>query len=206
MDRSSDDKALLQACIDGDKRAWNELVQRYSRYIFFLINVTAKKHHADMSEDDRADLHNDFFLCLLEDDKRRLKSYTGQNGCSVRSWLRVIAIRRTIDNLRRRKKTISLDAPSDQGAPKEFLSDEPNPFEAMTMREDAQRRSRLSELTDALGPTDALLLKMIYVDKLAASDIARALRINKGAVYTRKTRLINRLKELAVSAGLADAE
>ena len=56
------------------------------------------------------------------------------------------------------------------------------------------------------SPTDALLLKMIYVDKLAATDIARALRINKGAVYTRKTRLINRLRELAASKGLVEPD
>ena len=45
---------------------------------------------------------------------------------------------------------------------------------------------------------------MIYVQKLGATEISAALRINKGAVYTRKTRLVQRLREAAKRAGLTE--
>ena len=206
METRADDITLLEACIDGKKRAWNEFVGRYSRYVYYLINVTAKRHSAHISEDDMSDLHNDFFLCLLESDCKRLRSYTGANGCSVRSWLRVIVIRRTIDSLRKRKKMVSLTATTDNQNQLELLDDGPNPFEALALKASEMRRSQLGRLTEQLGATDTLLLHMIYVDRLPASEIARALRINKGAVYTRKNRLIQRLRDLAQKEGLTDKD
>ena len=44
------------------------------------------------------------------------------------------------------------------------------------------RRAQLGRLTEQLGATDTLLLHMIYVDRLPASEIAETLRINKGAI------------------------
>ena len=204
MDTASDDIALLQDCIEGKKRAWNEFVGRYSRYVYYLINVTAKRHNAHISEEDMSDLHNDFFLCLLEDDYKRLRSYKGDNGCSVRSWLRVIAIRRTIDSLRKRKKMVSLTSTAGDQKELELLDAGPDPFEAMNLKTEELRRSQLGMLTEKLGATDTLLLHMVYIDKLPAGEIARTLRINKGAVYTRKTRLIQRLRDLAKAEGLVD--
>ena len=66
------------------------------------------------------------------------------------------------------------------------------------------RRSQLSRLTEQLAPADRLLLELLYVQKLGATEIASTLRIQKGAVYTRKTRLIKRLRELAKESDLAD--
>jgi RNA polymerase sigma factor (sigma-70 family) len=77
-------------------------------------------------------------------------------------------------------------------------------FEAMVSRDALERRAKLTDLTASLSPSDRLLLELLYVQKLGADEIAATLRIQKGAVYTRKTRLIKRLRSLAQSAGLVD--
>ncbi len=197
---------LLQRCIDGDRRAWSALVDEFTRYVYYLIRLTARRHAAEVDDEEMADLHNDLFVALFEDDCRRLRAFRGDNGCSVRSWVRLITIRRTIDALRRRRRHVSLDATrDDDGAPRELPDDGPDPLAALLARMAAEKRERLDELTEELSSTDRLLLEMIYVHKMSADAIAGTLRIKKGALYTRKTRLIKRLRALAVDAGLVEA-
>ncbi len=205
MDAPSD-YDLLKGCIAGERRAWHAFVERFTRYVYFLIRLTAKKHATEFGPEETADLHNDLFLALLEDDCRRLRAYRGENGCSVRSWVRIITIRRCLDALRKRRRFVSLDAGGDDEAPRApvLTDDGPDPLQALLAQADAERRAQLETLTEGLSERDRLLLEMIYVRKMSADAIAATLRIKKGALYTRKTRLIKRLRALAVEAGLAD--
>ena len=202
MSDQTDDRELLHRCIDGDRRAWETFVVRFSKYVYYLIHVTARKHGANINEEEASDLHNDLFVALLEDDRRRLRAFKGSNGCSVRSWVRVITIRRCIDALRKRRKTISIHESDDGTQEVQLVDESENPFENLVAAETAQRHGQLARLTDELAPNDRLLLEMIYIHKMGADAISAALKIKKGAVYTRKTRLIQRLQTLAARAGL----
>lgn len=205
MDAPSD-LDLLNGCIAGDRQAWSGLVERFTRYVYYFIRLTAKRHHTEFGPEEMADLHNDLFVALFEDDCRRLRAYRGDNGCSVRSWIRIITIRRCLDALRRRRVQVSIDVEPDEPGPRAptLVSDEPDPLEALLARDRAERRAQLDALTEGLSERDRLLLEMIYVRKMSADAIAATLRIKKGALYTRKTRLIKRLNALAVEAGLAE--
>ncbi len=205
MAEELNDQELLNLCIDGDRRAWETFVLRFSKYVYYLIQVTGRKHGATITEEQAADLHNDLFLALLEDERRRLRAFRGQNGCSVRSWIRVITIRRCIDSLRRRRKVVSIDEGGTDGSAVQLIEPGESPFEHLVQANARERQSRLSELTASLAPSDRLLLEMIYLQKMGADAISAALKIKKGAVYTRKTRLIKRLRGLAEAAGLIDA-
>jgi len=201
MNTPIDEHVLLNECLQGNRSSWAQLVNQYSRYVYFLIHATAKKHGANLQDDEAADLHNDFFVAIMEDDFRRLRAFKGHNGCSLRSWLRVIVIRRTIDSLRKRKKVFSLTS-SEDSPQIELVDDDNDPLHHLLEKEQSTRRAQLERLTHQLSSTDRLLLEMIYVKKLKAEEIAAALRIKKGAVYTRKTRLIQRLKNHAQAEGL----
>ena len=143
-------------------------------------------------------------MALMEDDCRRLRSFQGKNGCSVRSWIRLIAVRRTVDWLRRQRRHISLDAEDEvRGAPT-LVEAGPDPLERLLDRDDAARWGRLGELAGALSERDQLLLHLLYTEGLSADAAAAALRIKKGALYTRKTRLVQRLREQAKRAGLLE--
>ena len=144
-----DEHQLLAECLAGTRAGWQRLVERYSRYVYFLINATAKRHGASINDDEAEDLHNDFFVALLEDDYRRLRAYAGKNGCSLRSWLRVICIRRTIDALRRRRKNISLTTDGD-GPSLQLEAPNADPLEALLSQAREQRRNKLGELAQNL--------------------------------------------------------
>ena len=57
-------------------------------------------------DDEAADLHNDFFVALMEDDFRRLRAFEeGAHPLLVSCHCHP----RTIDSLRKRRKQVSLD-------------------------------------------------------------------------------------------------
>ena len=206
METEQEHRDLLDRCIKGDRRAWNTLVERFTRYVYYLIQLTAKKYTTDLTQEEVADLHNDLFVALMEDDCRRLRAFEGKNGCSVRSWIRIITIRKTLDALRKRRNHLSIDDTDSDSPPIHIVDDGPNPLEAMMAKAKAEQRAQLSALTEGLSEGDRLLLEMIYVQKLSATAIASALKLKKGAVYTRKTRLIQRLRQAAESRGLVDTD
>lgn len=201
-----EDRELLDACIAGDRDAWEAFVRRFTRYVRYLTQLTARRYGTSLTDDELADLHNDLFVALLEDDRRRLRAFGGRNGCSVRSWVRVITIRRALDHLRRRRGHLSLDAgPADDAPPAvTAVDDAPDPLERLLSRADEARGERLAELAAALGPSDRLLLELIYVRQLPAEAIAATFNTSRGAIYTRKTRLVQRLRALAARADLVE--
>jgi hypothetical protein len=89
------EKILLAGCIKGEKAAWDALVLQYSKLAYSTIRSTLTLHHALPQDDIVEDLHQDFFLSLCENDFRKLRQFRGERGCSVASWLRVIASRIT---------------------------------------------------------------------------------------------------------------
>lgn len=209
LERLQAEQALLARCVEGDRAAWRQFVTQYTRYVYHLIRATAQRHQASLSEDAVADLHNDLFLALLEDDHRRLRAYEGKNGCSVRSWIRIITIRRTLDHLRRRRPMLSLDADADESAQHrpyvpEPVDPGPSPLAALIERDAQRRRGGLAKLAGGLSPRDQLLLTLIYDRRMPAPEIATVLNVSVGAIYTRKNRLIQRLRDQARAEGWLD--
>lgn len=200
-----DDRELLERCIAGDRRAWCRFVERFSRYVYYLIQRTDQKYGAGLSEADVADAHNDVFIAFLEDDKRRLRAFEGRNGCSVRSWVRLITIRKTLDLLRKRKVHLSLDVDDEERRPIELTDEGPDPFEALLSARQSARRAQLTALIEQLSASDRLLLDLLYNQKLSVDAATAVLRIKRGALYTRKTRVIKRLRKLAHESGLVEA-
>src|SRR3989338_7605358 len=98
-----DDFELIKGCITGDKASWDYFVEQFSRLIYDSIHRTFRKYGANLNEDVINDLHGDIFLSLLDNDYRKLRSFEGRNGCSLASFIRIIAVNKTIDYWRRLK-------------------------------------------------------------------------------------------------------
>ena len=146
---------------------------------------------------------------MMEDDCRRLRQFEGKNGCTVRSWVRIIAIQRTLDHLRRRKVHMSLDSvPSgaDPDAPRpEPAADGADPLETLLRGANEARRGQFTALAEDLRTDDRLLLELDFTREMDALAIAAALNLSRGAIYTRKNRLLQRLRKLARDAELIES-
>ena len=190
----STDEELIRGCVANERRAWNTFVQEYSRYVFFMINTTAKRYATTLDSDTVSDLHADIFTAFITDDYRRLREFEGRNNCSLRSWIRMITIRKTIDHLRKKKRNhVSIDTLRETTNVEVQDTDE-SPLEALITQETATSTPSLSRLIQDLSDTDRLLLDLYLVQKLKAPEVAKVLGISVGAVYTRKNRLIEKLQ------------
>ncbi len=199
----ADDARLLRSCLEGRRDAWDELVERYSPYVYFLIHATLRKHTRRSDDGTVEELHNDVFLALLEDDMKRLRAFRGDNGCTLRSWLRIITINKTIDRLKAQRPTLSLDAEDGDGL-RLIDSMEAGGPTAEEMMEQLQTPAVAEVIDQAvanLSPADHELYRLFFEEGLDSGEAAERLGISKGAVYTRKCRMIDRMSRTLRSEG-----
>lgn len=202
MSRFDDDMTLLAGCIEGDRRALDAFVARYSRLVYFHVNNTLRRMRGHLDLERADDMYQHVFVMLLEDDRRRLRLYRPDGGCSLASWIRIITIRAVINTLRRDKRTLSLD---DDERPIPVADEGADPFTALVFGGHQRWEAALPGLAEQLSGSDRLLLELIWERRLDASAIAAALQIKRNHVYVRKNRLIKRLRRHAEAAGLIGA-
>ncbi|HHP7235162.1 MAG TPA: RNA polymerase sigma factor [Desulfobacterales bacterium] len=187
------DKELLRQCTAGNQQAWEELVNRFSDVVFRTIQFSLHRYNVPYSRRDLEDFHNTVFLKLFEHRCKKLRQYKGTNGCSVRSWIRLIAIRVVIDRLRADGRDADARLPGKRNL--EELPELAGHFQDPLSRLEAAEKSRL--LQKALGmlqPRDRLFLKLHFLEELSIGRVAKMLNITENNAYSVKHRALNRLK------------
>jgi RNA polymerase sigma factor (sigma-70 family) len=177
---------LLQGCIAGDKQSWDVFVKHFSRLIYHSIYKTLRVHDKQTPPDDINDLFQDIFTAFCTDRCKKLRVFDPEKGLTLSSWIRMIAVRMTIDHIRKRRDTASLDdipiAPSQVGDQESLI--------------DRESQENLQALLEELPAKDKLLIELAIMRELPPEEVARMLHISVGAFYTRKNRIIERLKNL----------
>jgi RNA polymerase sigma factor (sigma-70 family) len=139
------------------------------------------------------DLTHEVFLALFRDDGRKLRKFEGRNGCSLAGWLRVVAVRFTIDTLRRERRLVSLDDDSRTMTElrRTLRTDEPSPEDTLTASEIG---AHLQDAIRRLAPKDRLLVELHVLRGAPLLDVAAALGVTANAAYVRKSRVLERLR------------
>jgi RNA polymerase sigma-70 factor (ECF subfamily) len=169
----------------SDKAAWDSFVQQYSSLVYHTVRKTLTLHHTDQREDVVEDLYQELFVSLLRHDCKKLRQFRGDRGCTIASWLRVVASRLTIDHLRQQR-------PKDVEATDAIASDQLDTPSALIEREEERA---LGQAMEALSPRDRLIIELSFHQSLSPEEIAGILRISVGAFYTQKSRVLAKLRE-----------
>ena len=186
------EKNLLGACLIGEKSSWDAFVLQYAGLVYHTIKKTFSHYHTEPRLDVVEDLFQEYFLSLIRDNFKKLRQFKGDRGCSLASWLRVIATRRTIDFLTGQETSTARaveNAPSD-------LSDPPGSMI------DQERNKLLSQVLETLPPRDRLFIQLYFQRSLPPKEVASVLRVSVSAVYTQKSRLLDKLREALNKAGV----
>jgi RNA polymerase sigma factor (sigma-70 family) len=189
---TDDERQLLSRCFAGDKASWDEFVQRYSRLIYHSITKTFEGHSGEWARELVDDLFQEIFLALVKDDFAQLRRFRGDAGCTLASWLRMIAVRRTIDQLRKPKNPCE---PFN-----ERLHDEPTDSSEHPL--DYELTRWVANAVEKLAPRERILMDLIFRQGLAAQDVAAILHTSVGAVYTHKSRILAKVRKAIGEAGL----
>jgi RNA polymerase sigma-70 factor (ECF subfamily) len=179
---------LLEYCLAGDKEAWNLFVKRFNRLIYHTIYKTLRVNNKPTNPDDVNDLFQDVFTSFCANNYKKLRAFDPKRGVVLASWLRMITVRMTIDHLRKSKKELTS---------LEDIQHEPSQAGDQEKVIDEEVQGLLKEILEELPTKDRLLIDLSYIRELPPEEAAQILQISVGAFYTRKNRIVAKLKDVA---------
>jgi DNA-directed RNA polymerase specialized sigma24 family protein len=99
--RKADDRTLVDGAIAGINGAWIELMRRFNPALQATVFAVLKKYGRVLGNDVRGDIVQDFYLSLLENDKRKLRVWDPAKGRKLGSWLGLLICQTAINEVRR---------------------------------------------------------------------------------------------------------
>ena len=185
------ERSLLAGCLNGEKAAWDSFVLQYSNLVYHTIKKTFILHHAEPRADLVEDLYQEFFFSLLRHEYKKLRQFSGAHGCSLASWLRLLTARLTIDFLRKQ-------APTSGEVAGTMSRHSPDPAEPLI---NEQQERLLNQAIQTLSPRDRILVDLCYRQGLVTEEIAAILKASVAAVYTQKSRVLDKIREILKTSG-----
>lgn len=193
MPDNTDDKELIRRCLSlKDRDAWEIFVRKYSRLIWSSVHKTFLSSSFAYTKEDSEDIYNSLFLSLMDNDFKKLRQFRGDNACSVSTWLSVITVRMTIDYMRRDKRRFVMTSGNEERDIWESIPD--SKYRADKLIEEKQRSQILEKLTATLSPKDKMMYDLLFNKGFSPEDAARALSLSVSAVYSKKHRIIGKMK------------
>ena len=190
---SHTEKSLLEKCLARDKGAWNIFVEEYSNLISQAIIRTLNRYSAPTDRQIVEDLFQTIFLSLIADNFKKLNQF--RHKCKLSTWLYTVAVRVTIDHLRKRTEHLSLNGQRDGANPlKETLKNgNPGPSEVMERKEE---KKIFEQIKETLTARERLFIELFYHSELSPKKIAGIMNTNINNVYQMKSLVRKKMQEI----------
>lgn len=170
-----DDRVLVRQAQSGDFEAYDELVRRYQERIYATL------YHMTANHDDANDLAQEAFIKGF----RALKSFKGDS--SFFTWVYRIAVNKTINFLKQRKKRTSMSLND-----LEFNVENDPDLVALISEKTPRRDLNLVELQEKLNEAmlklshlHRLVVTLHDVQGLSHDEISKIMDCNTGTVRSR---------------------
>jgi RNA polymerase sigma factor (sigma-70 family) len=189
------DLEFVQRCVQADKLAWDEFVDKYSRLIYKYINCVLKQNNPGLATLDNVnDIFQEIFLNLTKENFKKLRTFKAKNGSSLASWLRQVTINYTLDYLKKHRPALSLEEDNEEGFNlKELIADD-----SISSREAAALEERLrylQECIEALDTDDRYFLEFHVSRGLSLEIMKDLFKVSRGSIDMKKSRIVSRLRE-----------
>jgi RNA polymerase sigma-70 factor (ECF subfamily) len=184
MASTNQDQVLVERCLTGDARAFDELINRYKRQVFALVSRLIR------NQSDAEDVAQETFIKAY----RNLSSY--DPAYPFLTWLFKIAHNSAIDFLRAQKPE-SLS-----------IHDEDNPLDIedtqLSLEEKIEASSQqelIEKVLSTLPPLYREILVLRHQQELSYDEIAESLSIPVGTVKIRLFRARDIMKQKLIKLG-----
>ena len=185
-----EDLVLVRRALDGDEAAATELVARLTpviqaRVARCMVRVGGERRR-NMREE-LADLTQDGFRRLFDDDGKTLRRWRPDAGLSLERFAAMVAERGALTTLRSRRTNPWEDDPVEDLELKLQLRNGPDP-EALVGTQQLMDRV-VAALDEELSPLGKQMFELLFVDDLDVADVMRELAMTRDAVYAWRSRL-----------------
>jgi RNA polymerase sigma factor (sigma-70 family) len=173
--RSSDpDHDLVMRARNGDTRAFDELIIKYGDRLHGLV------YHMTFHQEDTNDLLQEIFTAAYQS----LSGFKG--GSSFYTWIYQIAVNRTLNFLKKRKRRTGVSLEGMEGllddASLVDTTNEANPERQARLRE---LQARLDVALQGLSERHRMVVNLYDIQGLSHGEIARILKISEGTIRSR---------------------
>lgn len=170
------DEDIINMVLQGDKKAYALLIERYQHFVFTLIKRIINNH------EDAEELTQDVFIKAFH----ALGDYKGTSKFST--WLYTIARNISLSYMRKQKAAIVSD---------EILTSI-NGYSRDTEQslEKKNRKAVINNAINHLEPSEAQVLTLFYIQEQTIDEIAIILDMNPGNVKVKLFRSRKKLKEI----------
>ena len=179
-----EDEQLVQACLNGDEKAWNRLIDKYKRLIY---SVPVKY---GLSPDDAADIFQNVCVDLFTNLSKLRKIE------SIRSWLITVATHKCFHIKKHQRQDVELDAMEQE------VAEELAPAAPQVMQE-VQEEQAVRDAIQRLSPRCADLVRMLFFEQppLPYTEVAQKLGLATGSIGFIRGRCLNRLQKILAELG-----
>ncbi len=178
------DRQLVARCLRGDERAWNALVDKYSRLVYAVI----LRYGIDV--DDAADLFQNVWLAV-HSDLEKLRKLD-----SLRSWLITVTRRRCYHWRKGQRRRESVILSSDEDPPEMAV----DPVELADIEMDQRVRESVFRLPSRC---QEMIRMLFFADPPKPyREVARSLGLAVGSIGFIRGRCLRKLQRIMESSGL----
>jgi len=163
------DADLVQRCRAGDSEAWNELVERYSRYVY-AICVRGFR----LSDEDAEDVFQDVFTRAF------MRLETLRDGSALKPWLAQLTRRRCLDAI--------------SGGGREQSVEEVMGDEGSSDMEEIEEAFAVREAVAGLSEACQDILDRFFAQDQSYRTISDELDIPAGTIASRIARCLGKLR------------
>jgi len=168
------DRGLLERCLQGKPRAWEDFVDRFMGLVVHVVNHTAQIRGLRLGPEDRDDLVSEVFLGILRNDFAVLRHFRGQS--SLATYLTVVA-RRIVVRTVARQRRVGLSAGNSL---RRTAADVPDPSDAPSER--IGDRDEVERLREDLHKGEAVVVRMYHLEGKSYREISEATGVPENTI------------------------
>jgi RNA polymerase sigma-70 factor (ECF subfamily) len=185
------DRNLLERCLQGKPRAWEDFVDRFMGLVVHVIAHTAQARSVRLTPEDRDDLCADVFLAVIDNDFGVLRRFRGQS--SLATYLTVVARRVVVRELLARKSAARLNHAAPEHASEDVSDPQPDAEERLSNCEEVQR------LLDGLQGTEAQVVRMYHLEGKSYQEISSAVGVPENSIGPMLSRARDKMRRAGVN-------
>lgn len=161
MALSDIDRNLLERCLSGKPRAWEDFVDRFMGLVVHVINHSAQCRSINLSATDREDLAADVFFAIVDNDMAVLRHFRGKS--SLATYLTVVARRVVVRKLVEGRNSVPLGEMVVEAA-----------AEDVNLEQRISDREEVGRLLNELKGSEAAVVRLYHLEGKSYEEISRS--------------------------------
>lgn len=186
------EQALVDRFCSGDVSAFQDIVERYKKKVYYLAYDIIGDHH------DAEDISQEVFIKVF----RSLKNF--RRDAKMSSWLYQITVNTSIDSVRKSSSRMKkhVDQLEVENLQRNLPESTDATYDPERSVEAAMIQKQLSQALQVVSPKERAVFVMRHYNDLKMNEIAEILNVSLGTVKSLLFRAIKKLrKELSVYRG-----